>query len=93
MLNTQVDVQSEVYAEYASTRVTEAAEVGSIHISRYLQLQLHLIGYLSTSRIYLIWYGTCTGIISVDGICASDSTGTTTVTVVLIPWYWYRIVP
>ena len=33
MLNTQVDVQSEVYAEYASTRVTEAAEVGSIHIS------------------------------------------------------------
>ena len=33
MLNTQVDVQSEVYAEYASMRVTEAVEVGSIHIS------------------------------------------------------------
>ena len=33
MLNTQVDIQSEVLAEYASTRVTVAAEVGSIHIS------------------------------------------------------------
>ena len=33
MLNTQVDVQSEVLAEYASTSVTVAAEVGSIHIS------------------------------------------------------------
>jgi hypothetical protein len=33
VLNTQVDVQSEVLTEYVSTRVTEAAEVGSIHIS------------------------------------------------------------
>ena len=33
MLNTQVDVQSEVLTEYVSTSVTEAAEVGSIHIS------------------------------------------------------------
>jgi hypothetical protein len=32
-LNTQVDVQSEVLTEYVSTSVTEAAEVGSIHIS------------------------------------------------------------
>ena len=55
----------------------------------------HLIGYLSRIPVIPDMVRYMYGIISVDGICASDSTGTTTVTVVpvLIPWYWYRIVP
>ena len=32
VITTWVNIQSEVLAEYVSTRVTEAAEVGSIHI-------------------------------------------------------------
>ena len=51
MLNTQVDVQSEVLAEYASTRVTVAAEVGSIHISSASAVQHHLMLSVLTSVV------------------------------------------